>query len=150
FPAERAEQLIGALWRTAGTRDRPSDRDGCVRTTAEKLANGEHVQGWPTLAELLGDNGNTIVRRVREWLGIAGNATSEIPLPIEPPWPSPLAEEAFYGLAGDAVRVLGPSSEADPAALLFQVLVAFGNVIGRAPHFVVEADKHFTNEYLVL
>jgi hypothetical protein len=72
------------------------------------------------------------------------------PGPEDDPWPAPLAEEAFYGLAGDAVRVLGPASEADPAALLLQFLVAFGNAIGRGPHFVVEADEHHANEYVVL
>jgi hypothetical protein len=53
-------------------------------------------------------------------------------------------------LAGEAVRVLEPASEADPAALLFQLLVGFGNVVGRSAHFAVEADQHFTNEYVVL
>jgi hypothetical protein len=46
--------------------------------------------------------------------------------------------------------VLEPASEADPAALLFQLLVAFGNVVGRGPYFAVEADRHHANEYLVL
>jgi hypothetical protein len=70
--------------------------------------------------------------------------------PAEPPWPAPLAEEAFYGLAGDIVRVLEPASEADPAALLSQVLLGFGNLIGRTAHAVVEADTHFGNEFLIL
>jgi hypothetical protein len=65
-------------------------------------------------------------------------------------WPAPLVEEAFHGLAGDAVRVLSPASEADDAALLFQFLVAFGNAVGRGPHLVVEADRHHANEFLVL
>jgi hypothetical protein len=74
----------------------------------------------------------------------------DLPLPTDPPWPGPLAPEAFHGLAGEIVRVLEPASEADPAALLFQLLVAFGNVIGRNGHFVVEADQHFCNEFVVL
>ncbi len=32
-------------------------------------------------------------------------------------WPEPLADEAFYGLAGDIVRTIEPHTEADPAAL---------------------------------
>jgi 5S rRNA maturation endonuclease (ribonuclease M5) len=73
-----------------------------------------------------------------------------LPIPDDASWPAPLAEEAFYGLAGEVVRVLEPTSEADPAALLFQLLVAFGSVAGRGPHFSVEADRHHTNEYVVL
>src|SRR5262249_47577165 len=51
---------------------------------------------------------------------------------------------------GEIVRTIEPASEADPAALLVQALVAFGNVIGREPHFVVEGDRHHTNEYVVI
>src|SRR5262249_55221174 len=68
----------------------------------------------------------------------------------DPPWPSPLAPEAFHGLAGDVVRVLEPASEADPAALLLQFLVGFGNQLGRTAHFRVEGDKHHGNEFVVL
>ena len=67
-----------------------------------------------------------------------------------PAWPSPLREEAFHGLAGEIVHAIEPHSEADPAALLFQFLVAFGSIIGRTAHFVAEADKHYLNLFLVL
>lgn len=65
-------------------------------------------------------------------------------------WPDPPAPEAFYGLAGDIVRTIDPHTEADPIAILVQTLIAFGNVIGRAAHFVAEADKHYPNEFAVL
>lgn len=66
--------------------------------------------------------------------------------PFETPqWPEPMAPEAFHGPAGDYVNLTEPHTEADPAALLVQFLVGFGNVIGRGPHFVAEADKHYTN-----
>jgi hypothetical protein len=71
-------------------------------------------------------------------------------LAAEPSWPDPLAPEAFHGLAGEIVRTLEPASEADPAGLLFQFLACFGNVVGRSAHFPVEADQHFTNEFVVL
>jgi hypothetical protein len=79
--------------------------------------------------------------------GPAPAAPADPPPPAGCPWPDALAEEAFHGLAGDLVRVLGPASEADPAALLVQALVAFGNQVGRTAHFVAEADKHFANEF---
>jgi hypothetical protein len=66
------------------------------------------------------------------------------------PWPEPLAVEALHGLAGDVVRAIESASEADPAALLIQFLVGFGSLIGRKPHFVAEADGHYTNEFVVL
>ena len=62
-----------------------------------------------------------------------------------PGWPNPLHEEAFHGLGGDFVRTIEPHSEADPAALFVQFLVAIGNVVGRSPHFRVENDTHHMN-----
>jgi len=64
------------------------------------------------------------------------------PLHTETYWPSPINDKAFYGLAGEFVRLVAPHTEADPAALLIQFLSATGNVIGANAHFRVEADKH--------
>jgi uncharacterized protein DUF3987 len=58
---------------------------------------------------------------------------------------TPSVDEAFYGLAGDIVRAIQPHSEADPRAILMQLLAAFGNAAGRGPHFQVEADQHHLN-----
>ena len=65
-------------------------------------------------------------------------------------WPDPPAEEASYGLAGDIICAIEPHTEADPVALLVQFLVAFGNIIGRHAHFMVEDTKHFANLYAML
>ena len=43
-----------------------------------------------------------------------------------PPWPT-LAEEARYGLPSDALEVIEPNTEADPAAVLANFLTGFGN-----------------------
>jgi hypothetical protein len=65
-------------------------------------------------------------------------------------WPSPLGKAAYHGIAGEFVRLVGPQTEADPAALLFQLLVALGSIIGRGPHFRVESASHFTNIFVAL
>ena len=65
-------------------------------------------------------------------------------------WPSSLSSTAYHGLGGEIVRTIEPHSEADPAALLIQVLTAFGNFVGRGPYFLAEADRHYTNLYAVL
>jgi hypothetical protein len=57
-------------------------------------------------------------------------------------WPV-IAKQAFYGIAGEFVRLVEPRTEADPVALLVQFLSAGGNVIGPNVHFRVEADKHY-------
>ena len=56
----------------------------------------------------------------------------------------------FLGLAGDVVRVIGPHTEAAGIAILIQLLVAFGNVIGDSPHFMAGAVGHALKLYSVL
>jgi hypothetical protein len=66
------------------------------------------------------------------------------------PWPEPPSQAAFTGLAGEIVETISPHSEADEAALLLQFLVAFGNAVGRGPHFVVEGDRHSLNLFALI
>jgi len=67
-----------------------------------------------------------------------------LPMPQSAPWPE-LTPDALYGLPGDIVRTLAPETESDPVAILGQLLVAFGNAVGRGPYYLVEGDKHHTN-----
>ena len=60
-------------------------------------------------------------------------------------WPDPPAPEAFHGIAGEAVEMIGPHTEADPVALLASILVGFGNLIGRNAFFRVEGTRHYLN-----
>jgi hypothetical protein len=64
-------------------------------------------------------------------------------------WPL-IDDAAYYGLAGDTVRTIEPHSEADPIAILIQLLAYFGNMVGRNPHYPVEGDYHRANIYAVL
>jgi hypothetical protein len=61
-----------------------------------------------------------------------------------------LGEAALYGVAGLAVRALAPHTEAHPAAILLQLLAAFGNAVGPAPHCMVDATRHGLNLFVVL
>ena len=77
------------------------------------------------------------------------------PAPSTPPQPSAspnpiLSKAALYGVAGLAVRALAPHTEAHPAAILLQLLAAFGNAVGPAPHCMVEATRHGLNLFVVL
>jgi hypothetical protein len=73
------------------------------------------------------------------------------PPPNPPPddWPR-LHPAAIHGLAGEIVKTIGPETEADPASLLPNFLVAFGNAIGRAPHVQVGAAPHYANLFVVV
>ena len=66
------------------------------------------------------------------------------------PWPQPMEQEAFHGLAGDIVRAISPHSEADEAAILMNFLIGFGSMIGRGPWIHAGGVRHGTNLFGVL
>lgn len=78
----------------------------------------------------------------------AAPAKRGVDLPVEHAareWPAPLAPEAFYGIAGEFVHLIGPETEADDASLLFSFLILAGSIIGRGPYYQVGGTKHYVN-----
>ena len=65
-------------------------------------------------------------------------------------WPAPLAEEAYYGLAGEIVQCIEPQTEASPVALLANFLVFSGSWFGRRPEFYLSATRHGTNLFAMI
>lgn len=65
-------------------------------------------------------------------------------------WPKPIDGQALHGQVGAFVRAVEPHTEADPIALLIQLLVAFGVAAGRHAHLRIEASHHYPNEFCVL
>jgi hypothetical protein len=95
-------------------------------------------------------------------------SVSQAPLPPKPEPEPPLSQKpgqapapprtqrsvfeqyALYGLAGKIVRTLAPHTEAQPEAILLQLLAAFGNIIGAGPHCMVGATRHSLNLFVIL
>ena len=74
-----------------------------------------------------------------------------LPVPAPPAdWPAPPDQVAYHGLPGQIVTRIAPHTEADPAAILVQLLVCCGALIGRDAYFQVEATRHHPNEFVVL
>jgi hypothetical protein len=74
-------------------------------------------------------------------------------LPLPPPpadWPAPPQQIAYHGLPGAIVAKIAPHTEADPAAILTQLLVCCGALVGRGAYFQVEATRHHPNQFVVL
>lgn len=65
-------------------------------------------------------------------------------------WPDPPGPEVWSGLAGEIALSVAPHTEADPVALLAQLLVGAGALIGRGAYFQVEATRHHPGEFCVL
>ena len=75
--------------------------------------------------------------------------TNSSPTSHSSEWPT-IAEEAFHGLAGEIVHTIRPHTEADPVALLIQLLTYFGVVSGRQAYHMVNATPHHANLYACL
>jgi hypothetical protein len=71
-------------------------------------------------------------------------------LAAPPGWPAPPGPAAYHGLIGEIVRRLEPETEADPVAILTQLLVAFGTAVGRGAYFQIEATRHHPHEFLLV
>lgn len=69
---------------------------------------------------------------------------------IESTWPEAPAKPAYHGLAGRYVKAVAPYTEADPIAILLQLLTIFGNVVGRGPHCVIDGAVHHLVLFIVL
>lgn len=140
---EDAAEFVG-LVAQAGEDEEWKSRRASVVATAKRFRKGKDITGRPRLAELVGEN---VVERTCNWLAIGKSEVLALQKTTKraTPWPKPLSSKAFYGLAGDAVRIIEPQTEADPAVLLVQILITFGSVVGSRAHFEVEAAKHGTN-----
>ena len=71
-------------------------------------------------------------------------------LPAPAGWPEPPQGAAYHGLAGKIVRTIAPHTEADPVAILAQLLAGFGAAVGRGAWFTVEATRHHPNEFVII
>lgn len=117
------------------------------------------VTDWLTLGE--GDAGafRQLVEALPEWKPARAEDTAAQPKSPESPdtnptscamaWPK-IDDAAFNGIAGDIVRTIEPHTEADPVALLVQILTVAGNVVGRLPYYQVKSDQHRANIFAVL
>jgi hypothetical protein len=114
------------------------------------LSTGMNRPGLPSLAD--------IERHMTELLSVQNNHQPHKqpnPTPQSAPVPREFASPklpgaALHGVAGLAVRTIAPHTEAHPASILLQLLVAFGNLVGRGPHCTVDATRHGLNLFLVL
>ena len=64
-------------------------------------------------------------------------------------WPV-LEPVALHGLAGDIVEALDEYTEADKAAVLFNVLAMFGTFVGPKPRMIVDGSIHTARSFVVV
>ncbi len=81
---------------------------------------------------------------------MTGVLTTAASLAAPPGWPEEAPDCVYNGLPGAIVQMPAPYTEADPLAILGQLLVGAGSVVGRGAWFAVEATRHHANELAVL
>jgi len=69
--------------------------------------------------------------------------------PVDPNYPI-LAKEALQGVAGACVRSIDPHTEADPVAVLLNMIVGYGNLIHQGACVRIGAKPQYLKEYAVL
>lgn len=131
-------------------RMREDRRVVCILLPAGPIPDGEKSLDW--LDVYNADPGLLVaaLKKARPYAGATAKEEPPNPLVENASWPQPIADEAYYGLAGEIVKAIEPHTEADPVALLIQLLVAFGNVVGRNAHYLVESTPHHLNLFTVL
>jgi hypothetical protein len=126
-------EFIRAVCTAAGHRDL-DDCAAVVPTTATRLEAGGNVKGWPSVAELLGDLGEKVVRRAREWLGIRGQGPRPTTTPKKTyrpadPW-RPFPTDALPATLASYVRAGAAALGCDEAYLGPPALAVGASLIG--------------------
>jgi Protein of unknown function (DUF3987) len=102
--------------------------------------NSCQVYGWRDLREHY--EPGCYDRRSSRFTGGGGSmGASSATFAPPPSWPE-LRKAALQGLPGDVVRTFGPHTEADPVAVLLNLLCAFGNAVGRGAFARVGTTEH--------
>ncbi|CAN5728893.1 hypothetical protein BH24ACT22_BH24ACT22_12100 [soil metagenome] len=152
------ERILKASWDIGDfpseqdRREAHTDLEGIVHDTLNNLQRNEKVVGGKVLEEMQPG----LPRALGKYWGWSepreGETGPEPTLVKEPepvPWPK-LDEAALYGLPGEVVKTIEPHTEADPVALLVNLLCAFGNAAGRGAYVQVGADRHHLNLFSAL
>jgi hypothetical protein len=140
------ETEVAAALKEAGLRSGLPEWE-VERTIEDGITDGKGAPlPWPDGLERPGEGGGDTHAPSLKIYPVSGDdAAAE----IEDHFPK-IDYRAFHGVVGDFVRAADPQTEADPVAILVQMLVSFGNIVGRNPYFAVSATRHHTNLYTAL
>ena len=153
LPREDAAALIVAL------EDVDGDRPGDESAPPERPPAGLHVvspdpsgadEGAVSISTSIPSGGRIVTRTSYAQPMATPTTPTILPIGAYPGWPEPLGPAALRGFAGQVVEQIAPTTEADPTAVLVQLLVAFGNLVGRGPYIGVDGHEHHANLFAVI
>jgi hypothetical protein len=141
----QVSQFVHAVAVAAGDEEARM-RAGKAIPTDRKQVDGRQTTGWPTLEELIGEPGKEVVRRVRDWLGMAGGKTSAgerwsdpVPLsdiPEVPDFPLDVFPEAL----GTFVREVAAALPCPRDYVAVPALVLAGSAIGASRAVAIKSS----------
>jgi hypothetical protein len=139
-----AERILVEAWtKVGGDLAERAEREvpNTLRTTQQAIAD-DKATGVPSMEEIT-PGLYAELENIFDWR-ISFTVGGRKPDAAEPrrlPWPE-LDPAALHGLPGDVVRTFEPHTEADPVAILANVMCAFGNVVGRGVFARVGTTEH--------
>jgi hypothetical protein len=138
-----AERIVRGLVAATGDGEL-ADRLRELRDSYRRREAGENVVGWPTLADLLGEQGEASVGQLRGWLGLAmkvrapGSATPPRYRPLPPYRPFPLA--ALPPVVSDLATAAAGAIGCDVALVALPALVAAAGAVGNSRAVLLKAS----------
>jgi DNA polymerase I-like protein with 3'-5' exonuclease and polymerase domains len=132
WPPAEIEAFLRAVCVAAKTQD-VETKVKAVAGTHAKAAHGEHVTGWPRVAQIYGYAGAEIVDRVRTWLGTERRKGGSGPRPrtvraIAPYQPFPVDDLPLP--INEFVRQASTALGCDPSYVALPSLAVLGSAIG--------------------
>jgi len=69
---------------------------------------------------------------------------------VNDPWPDPPNPLAYHGVLGRIVDAIDPVTQADPVAVLVNLVVMLGSAAGRTAYFKADGARHYPNLFACL
>jgi putative DNA primase/helicase len=139
---ERVGMFVHAVATAASDEQARARADKALRT-AERLREGGKVKGWPVLATLLLGNGDEVISRVKQWLGITTTVNAEEPwtdpqpipisLPAVAPFDLDLLPEALRVFVADVAERMQCPPDFPATAVMVALAGAVGKKVGIRP-----------------
>jgi DNA polymerase-1 len=139
--ADKAVIFLRAVCTAAKNKDL-DDCDSAVQTTAAKVKAKEHIKGWPSLIELLGEVGQRVVAKVLAWLELDGGVREwhePIPLNEIPPAP-PFPLDVFPKVIQDIVNQSASAFPCPSDYVAVPIVATAGAAIGASRKLAIKTS----------
>jgi hypothetical protein len=154
YPAQAVIDALKPMFLEAVAKPSASGKQGAARSGTVAKSEWDGMVAW-SVGQALGADLGDVRDRVDEkmpdnveWVNNIGDGTAdprdtsaEDETVKTVPWPT-LSDTALHGTAGKIVNLVAPHTEADPAAILVQLLADFGATLGPGPHIMAGNERH--------